>query len=288
MTTFLSFFFRQGPPYNPVAYEHVSISDFRTIVETFPEFNRPEKYCWEVLLPESDPKLSAILEFVQKLGHYPYTRSHPWYQKVGNLKLFLVNKKHEFISHEYNDAPFLDVAGEIEMGVHKHLHYESPILVRIKLKIPPVGRAEGMDAPICTQTIKKAMEAEGFAGFTFTPVVVEGSRQPLEPLWKVWSDRMMPPMTSSLVDDDGEPVIAGHYANGCHPAEIESPHIYRYTPEAIASMTGLDAAVTHEDFGPKTKLCEMRRLLVSQRFRQWALQNKLKLDYDPILVGSQT
>ncbi|MCF7786442.1 MAG: hypothetical protein K9N47_09980 [Prosthecobacter sp.] len=284
MTTFLNFYFRQGPPYNLVEYEHVSVSAFQAIVETFPEFNRPDKYCWEVLLRENDPRLAAILTFLQEHGLSPYTKSHPWYRKVGNPSLFLIKKKHEFTTQEYNEAPFLEMAGEIEMGEHKHLHFDSPLLVHIKSKIPPIGRAEGAKGPICTQIIKEHMEAEGFKGFTFTPVVVEGSRQPSEPLWEIWSNYMMPPMCSPLVDDDGTPVIPGHYTNGCHIAETELPHIYRYTSDAIASMASVDAAVTHEDFGPKTKLCEMRRLLVSQRFRQWALQNKIKLDYDPIVV----
>ena len=287
MTTLLNFHFSTSQACSPIAHEYLEPENFRLLVAAYPEYKKNEVDWWEVLLPENDPKLAAILEFINNLGLLPYTKSHPWYRKVGKPNLFLIKKMYEFTPHEYNDAPFLEMAGEIEMGEHKHLHFDSPILVRVKSKIPPIGRAEGAKGPICTQTIKQAMETEGFKGFTFTPVVVGGSRQSSEPLWEIWSNCMMPPMCSPLVDDDGTPVIPDHYANGCHPAESEFPHIYRYTSEAIASMAGVDAAVTHEDFGPKTKLCEMRRLLVSQRFRQWALKNKINLNYDPIIVVSQ-
>ena len=56
------------------------------------------------------------------------------------------------------------------------------------------------------------------------------------------------------------------------------------TPQRLPDQVHVDAAITHEDFGPRTKLCEMRRFLVSQRFRQWALKQKLELAYVPVMV----
>ncbi len=284
MNTRFNFHFSPAQACLPIGHEHLPLADFDSLIRAFPDFKKIGKNWWEVSLREDDPRLAAIFEFTQNIGLTPYTCTTPWYRKVGNPKLFLVKKEHEFTKQEYDKAPFLEMTGEIEMGEHKHLHFDSPVLVRIKSKIPPIGYVEGGRGPVCTQSVKEAMEREGFNGFIFNAVVVECAKQPPEPLWEIWSDRMMPPSCSTLVNDDGTPVVPGRYENGCHPAECEHPQLYFYTPEAIHSMAGVDAAVTHEDFGPKTKLCEMRRLLVSQRFRQWALKNKLKLDYVPVLV----
>ncbi len=221
---------------------------------------------------------------LNKLELKLYGKSVPHAIYLRDSSVIPFNIVHEFDAGDHDHAPYLQMDGGTQVGECKHMHFDSPILVRINARIPPIGWAEGESGPICTQSVKEAMEREGFTGFIFTAVTVECAKQPPEPLWEIWSDSMMPPSCSSLVDDDGAPVIPGRYENGCTPAECESPPLYLYTPEAINLMTGIDAAVTHEDFGPKTKLCEMRRLLVSQRFRQWALKNKFKLDYVPVLV----
>jgi hypothetical protein len=256
-------------------------------VHTFPQFKKDGKDWWEVSLDTGDPVLSSVMAELQNLDLAPYFARRPWYGHLGNDRLFLVTKAHHFASVDFEAAPFLEMSGVHQTGVHKHLHYESPILVRLKSRIPPIGWVEGESGPICTQTIKDAMEAEGFVGFIFTSVTVEADRQPPEPLWEIWSDRLMPPMRCPLVDDDGNAVVNGDCSNGCYTAEVEQPPIYVYAPEDIAAMAGVDAALTLEDFGPKAKLCEMRRLLVSQRFRQWALKRKLKLEYVPVMVQSE-
>jgi hypothetical protein len=91
-------------------------------------------------------------------------------------------------------------------------------------------------------------------------------------------------MNITLIDDDGCPVLTSDFSNGCYTAETEEPPLYVYHAKDLAVMQNVDAALTHEDFGPNTKLTEMRRLLVSQRFRRWALEQHYKLIHVPVML----
>jgi len=142
-----------------------------------------------------------------------------------------------------------------------------------------IGSAFCLRLPVCRDSLKRQLEAEGFGGLTFQYVEISGCRKPAEPLWKLESNRSMPPVLNRLVDAYGAPFDASRH-RCCIPDDDYDPWLLRFPEAGVRAMGSFDAALTSDRFGiPLDHI-----LIVSRRFRDWCNRRKLKLTWYPVAL----
>jgi hypothetical protein len=160
-----------------------------------------------------------------------------------------------------------------------------PIMDRIEIKKIPIGCA-GRCETFCNDSTKRKMEAVGFAGLCFRPVIVVGRRpvKEVEPVWQLWSDFAMPLMNNPKADKEGTPIgLDVDGLQGCFINENPLLPPVRYSRRALDLCKDLDVVRSSEHFGgDELRAKRVPRLFCSKRFRKWCAEEKLKINWNPV------
>ncbi len=162
---------------------------------------------------------------------------------------------------------------------------------RSKVNQQLIGRAFPWEAPVCKDSLKVEMEAEGFVGLSFLPVALPGTKAAGEPVWAISADREMPALLNRMVNDDGTDHEPSEN-RGCHVDDFYFPSLLRFPIAHVRAMEPLDIAISKER--PRNKLGSgfkpeiVRKfdpfLIASRRFRQWCEKRKLKIEWWPVVL----
>jgi|GEM_PF-2259913 len=261
---------------------------FHCIAARFPEMINDRGTSMEVALPADDPKLHEILHFLEhEQGLRPmYARSVHYKVPDSDNMSFMVSADYKFDEQELERAAFLDMYLPVHMGTDSlggHKDWAHWGVDRVHKKVPLIGLLGTGDIRVCPAAVRAEMEQEGFVGLDFLPVLVHDPRYRQGDFWRIWACRSMPRTTMPLSDLEGDPPQED-WSTDCYPDEIYDRYrVLKYRAADLAKMSGTDFALTAEKWGPPKCRQEREVLLVSQRFRQWCLKKKIKVDWIPVI-----
>lgn len=155
----------------------------------------------------------------------------------------------------------------------------SSVNPRVRIGSLPMGATM-----ICTTETRSLMEAEGFKGLTFRPVLYPDGSAPEPPLYELWSDIRLPRKANRHVNARGEPWDGKTHEVVWSDELCYTTPLDQYRRSDLAKVGDFDVGVAAE---PRTGYFEgwyAADLICSRQFRQWCLKQKLKLNWAPVQV----
>jgi hypothetical protein len=193
-----------------------------------------------------------------------------------------VSGSREFTAEEIENATYLTVTPQKHIADNGWFTPDKGVTIHdTSIKKQPIGRVYcSAYYTVCTDTVKRKMEAQKFKGLEFRRAQITGKRPPGDPLWLLWASVLMPPLKNRLICQDGTPPVEG---DGRRYVTDDPffPILYRYDAPAVAALGELDVVMTREDLGWDVG---EHQLFASQRFRRWCIAQKFKIDWTPIAL----
>ena len=226
------------------------------------------------------PLFHEILQFLAAQGKIPQYARIPSPRGYG---VFPVKGRREWTKAEMDSAQFLHVFSSKETLYYGVRNAAGIIEAERKhVRKQRLGSSGGMYAAMfCVDSMRKELEAEGFAGMVFKPVVINGKLPPLEPIWELAAERAMPPLKNRLVHADGTEHRLGK--SGQYVLDDSfSLHLYSYNAADVEAVGDVDVVRTVEIFGIE-RVFEPH-LFFSQRLRRWCDKKNQLFEYAPIAL----
>jgi hypothetical protein len=256
---------------------------FRELNERWPQPERPGKFGYKIEVLEDDPMLAEMIVFLQQHGREPYFKKYPC-APYEHPSLYRVESRRVFEPDDFAKAEYFYFYPEKEIGGgRRHEGTEFLELDYHRLKKHPIGWTSQTLAALCTDELRQEFEAQSFTGLTFRKVFLN-SRKPVHvAYWQLWADRLMPPLQSRLVNEDGTDFDPAKI-KGCRVDDEFFPALLHFSKTQVHDMGTFDAALTREALGPGNRPYQDPQLIVSRRFRDWCLKRKLKIEWIPVVL----
>ncbi len=252
-----------------------------------------------VSLERSDPLLHEVISELERLGHRPCLEQYP--------------------SCAFEDATFYRVWGkrkldsdDLNAAEYFRFHCQKPIarygsysgsdgriqVERKALTKQQIGQVVLFEIPVCTDSFREEIQRELFIGPSFREVSPKTSQTLPQPYWQLWSDREMPPLLNRLVHmTDGSEFVPENRIKGCAVDDFYFPPLLRFSAVEVHAMGPFDFALTRERFGSGDLIVDYKTkqpvfplpvhvpyLIVSKRFREWCMKQKLRIDWYPVVL----
>lgn len=189
---------------------------------------------------------------------------------------------------DYNSAEFLLLLRqrEIQRLEHERDAQGRPLLVASKAKVSiKLGRIWA-NWIIVSDKIRKLLETQDFKGLEFGGVVLKGTsiHASKEPFWELKSSVVLPVMANrQQFINPGMSAPEPFQGDFSKMVFIDDPHFrtgeIHYRRGELASLVPFDVARTFENF-----MEPHPALIVSQRFYQFCVKNKVPLSVQPVRI----
>ncbi|OYW75316.1 MAG: hypothetical protein B7Z37_13940 [Verrucomicrobia bacterium 12-59-8] len=102
-------------------------------------------------------------------------------------------------------------------------------------------------------------------------------------LWQIWTSVMLPLVLNEVTGTEGEP-FDPHTSKACGINDIYIPYEYRFPAAKVAALEPFDIALTSERWGGGFAHAREPALIVSRRFRDWFMTQKIPVDWWPVAL----
>lgn len=287
--------------FGPARIENIGSKLFRDLSRICPSNSEVESF-WEVRLAIDDPKVDLITKCLRKHGLMP---DKPFFEfrkgdKIVSFHCERIYTMDELDRFEYLLPEPLDsihYEGRDDNGVG---YIETDEFVPER----PIPEIAGFDdRGMCvTERLMHKMVSYGLTGIRYDPLEYKEYRRVGDKMQRVkvdWpeasgpylelsSDHLMPPLSKSntLIHEDKTP-FSGDFSLGCiHIEGNFTPSEFHYDTFSVRDLKKYDLRRTYEMFSfvAGTPLERDRRLVVSQRFRQFCVAENLPMGWLPVHV----
>jgi hypothetical protein len=146
-----------------------------------------------------------------------------------------------------------------------------------------IGIAVTMSNPICSADFRQELEAQAFKGLAFRPVQIKSRKPQNLVLWQLWSSITLPPVLTPTVGVKGEP-FDPKTSIACYVNDIYFPWCHHYEAAEIRKLEPFDVAISTERWGYGYVHHREPALIVSHRFREWFMTQKVQVDWWPVAL----
>ena len=249
----------------------------------WPQFFEPGKQGFHFRAELGDPIIEDVLAFLRTTGREPHwgdTPSPPYEHPT----LYEVKGERVWEKSDFDDAEYFRWLVKPIICKGKTLRPDGIFEAEYgTYKGKPIGIVESCWNPICSVDYRATLDAQNFKGLSFRPVQIKSLKpQPLV-LWQVWSSVLMPPVLDRVVGLDGEPFDPAT-SKCCAIDDLYFPDLYRFPKEQIRALEPFDIAVTTEWWGGGPPYVREPALIVSRRFRDWFIKQKIKAEWWPVAL----
>jgi hypothetical protein len=245
-----------------------------------------------VEVPLGHPGLPEALRIIkEETGLIPSPNTRIPRREWSAPRYFAARIFREYGEKDLRDLPFLFVNCACQIADSKGQTEDERCIVEVNKRLKAkwdFGSVGFRPVYALSTHLKELLEREGMTGFCPRPVLFDKPEKAARELWQLWSDVVMPPCLLPLYDDAGEPTTQdnladpieytdrprdpgrGVYYNGGPYRDFE----LCFSASEVAALGDFDVAITRERVGIG-KRGALRRLIISQRFRQVLMREKL-------------
>jgi len=229
-------------------------------------------------LPDTDPRVNKVLDYLHRMGYRNMECVPPATELTYCMEYTRVYDSDDFMKLRY-----LDPWPEVSWG-YTHVSRSQPLSFDYN-KVPRNGKVGIVDGKyiILSDAGRVLMENTGLSNLVYKETVPYCKVKPSQTsrFWHLWSDVKMPPIAAPnvLINDNCKP-FDGDYLHGCLlregleiPSLLYSPAELYYKTDDVEFIEPFDIAMSCEQFG--RGFDPSPRYVVSQRFYQFCVQNKL-------------
>lgn len=248
--------------------------------------------------PIDDPLFRNVEAATVKLGLVKRSYSET---PVQNQYFYGVHR--EYDEDDFRNATYLRLVHSSKLCDEQKRDSEGRLIVEAWRLTPELRMGCVLfEAAVVSDKWRQAIEKEGFIGVTFRPLslipaaqsfdVLNSKRKVIrkvtpqdqdhiekrEKFWELTSSLILPPIEPTRLLGRDEKPFVGDYSRGVWLKDEFAPPELHYRESALRKVEPFDFALTFE------KIPEERWPVVSQRFRQFCIREKLKTDWFPVRI----
>ena len=251
----------------------ISKENFDSICRFFPSLSEE---IYSFIFAEGSKELSDFKELVSGLHidliyspdkvqeNYP----NQFIKVEGNIKLSRADYNTEYFSTFINLNLFKSRLKKLSDGSYSFTRDQ----VNPLQEIGCTDRLVEPDTAVFVDRLKAEFDAQNFKGILFKRIQAHDDLRAI--FWIIHSSIILPPTLNHFTQGDTPRGVTNYFA------EFYSPKLLRYSASDLSPFSPFDVALTHECVGPDAG----KRLVVSSRFRQWALDRGLQFCYKPVII----
>lgn len=263
--------------------DHPPASVMTEMKSRWPQFFPSDLKGFHLRAELGDPIIDEVIDFLRATGREP---NWNWCPSVPNEHPFLYQIRGERVWE----------AADIANAEYFQLYITKVICSSIQMppdgmaevqfgsyKGAPVGITTTMSNPICSVVFRQALEAQNFKGLTFRPVQIQSKKPQNLVLWQIWSSITLPPVLTPTVGAKGEP-FDPQTSIACYVNDIYFPWCHHYEAAEVRKLEPFDIAISAERWGHGYEHRREPALIVSRRFREWFMTQKVPVEWWPVAL----
>ena len=264
--------------------EYLPIALMQELKKKWPQFFVKGKTGFNFSADLGDPVINEVTTYLEKTGRQAHWASEPrvpW----SHPTLFQIEGERVWEPEDFDQASYFRwVMCSTEAGKGKFLPPDGLFEVEFSsYRGKKIGSMQNGWNPFCSVEYKKELEAQHFKGMTFRPVHIRSRKPEKLELWQVWSTVTLPPVLNEVTGTKGEP-FAPTTSKTCGINDIYFPYQYRFPAAKIAVLEPFDIALTTERWGGEFPHTREPALIVSRRFREWFMTQKVPVEWWPVAL----
>jgi len=257
---------------------------FEALAKHFPQgLVRPTRF--EIELENESEDLSRLYSLVEsEAGLKPRLHRFPKGEFI-ETKEFSVWGRSEYTTKEIKEADYCEmIASKTFTDSNKYLPDGTPIFTSRTMYKQKLGSGNQLEL-FCIDELKTKFQSGGFSGLQFREVMFERkSTIHPDPIWQLWAEKPLPPMLNRKADLTG--AFFDIDPDGIEGFYIDDLFIFpsiRYPKALLTELQGIDVVRTCEHFlHRRARLGRTPRIIVSRRFREWCMKEKLRITWIPV------
>ena len=239
---------------------------------------KPESRGKEDFIVEAKPRDDLNAALIKRLVDFCEEHSVPTAKIAGEFGAYNFEIVRHYEPDDLRAAPYLMPQTQKQM-FRERLNRDSsgPVLLPASPSPASIKIASGMfnNIYVVSETVRKVLESGDLAGLFFRETVKKYANSPIvSPLWEIDSNIKLPKMVNSGLNPHS--VVPCYWIDE-RPYRNGEPH---YNQRDIEPLGEFDIARTFEQLGSEPAL------IVSQRFYQHCLKNKIPLEVRPARIDS--
>lgn len=254
-----------------------------TMRSKWPQFFPANLVGFHLRAEVGDPVIDEVINFLRKTGHEPNFKKNPgvlW----GHPTHYQIEGERVWEQSDLDHASYFRWLVDVQAGKGKKLPPDGTFEVEFSsYRGKQVGILENGWNPICSVEYRKELEEQHFKGLTFRPVQIKSRKPEKLELWQVWSSITLPPVLNEVTGTEGEP-FDPKTSKACGINDLYFPYQYRFSAAKVAALEPFDIALTTERWGGGFPHAREPALIVSRRFRDWFMTQKVPVEWWPVVL----
>jgi hypothetical protein len=257
-------------------------SEMEHLKKHWPQFFPPDLVGFHLRAELGDPVIDEVISYLRTTGREPYWKRFPilpW----EHPSFYQIKGENVWEQSDFDNASFFCWVFGLQAGSGRKLPPNGCFEVE-HFRNKPIGRMDISMNPFCTSEFRKELESQNFAGLSFRPVKVSfRTREKNYALWQVWRTITLPPVLDHVVGADGEPFDPAT-STYCGIDDLYSPQNHRFPASEVARLEPFDIALTTECWGSAPTHRREPDIIVSRRFREWFMTQKVPVEWWPVAL----
>lgn len=261
----------------------VPVKIIKQMRATWPQFFPPGLMGFHLRAEPADAVITEVIDFLQATGRKPNWKRYPAVPYEDPLQ-FQITGERVWEPADYGNAKYFRWVVTEKAGEGKLLAPDSIFEVDFSsYRGKKIGSMVNYWNPFFSVDYRKELEAQNFKGLTFRPVKIKSRKPERLVLWQVWSSITLPPVLNNVTGLDGE-TFAPATSKVCSVDDIYFPQHYRFSASEIAKLEPFDIALTTEHWGGSPAHLREPAIIVSRRFREWFMTQKVPVEWWPVAL----
>ena len=262
--------------------EYVPDDVMKQLKTRWPQFFEEGKAGFHFAAELGHPVIKEVTEYLCTTGREPNWQKRPRVPRE-HPNLYQIEGERVWELADFDNASYFRWLVDAEAAKGKKLPPDGSFEVEFSsYRGKQVGIMENGWNPICSVEYRKELEAQNFKGLTFRPVKIKSRKPEKLVLWQPWSSISLPSALNEVSTDE-EPFNPAK-TTGCGVNDIYFPPHYRFPAAKIAKLEPFDIALTTEHWGGGFLHAREPALIVSRRFREWFMTQKVPVEWWPVAL----
>lgn len=262
--------------------DRLTAKQINDMKKRWPEFFPSDLVGFHLRAELKEPVIAEVIDYLRSTGREPHWMPDPrvpW----AHPTLYQIDGERVWEPSDSDQASYFRWLVKTEAGKGKKLPPDGTFEVEFSsYRGKPIGIIQNYWNPICSVEYRKELEAQNFKGLAFRPVGIKSRKPEKLVLWQPWSSITLPPVLNEVSKDE-DPFNPAK-TTGCGVSDIYFPPHYRFPAAKVAKLEPFDIALTSEHWGGGVLHAREPAIIVSRRFRDWFMTQKVPVEWWPVAL----
>ncbi|MCB1277611.1 hypothetical protein [Prosthecobacter sp.] len=283
MKRFVKFTIYEAELDSEVCGNTLRAKEMKHLKKKWPQFFPPNLVGFHLQDELGDPVIDDVIKYLRATGREPNWKRNPSVPREHPSQFQIVGER-VWEPADFDSAAYFRWVVNAKACEGRRLPPDGTFEVEFSsYRGRKIGIMQNYWNPICSVECRAELEAQKFKGLSFRPVQVKSRKPEKLVLWQVWSSITLPPVLNKVTGLEGEPFDPAT-SKVCSIDDLYRPPEYRFPIAKVKELEPFDIALTTECWGGSPAHFREPAIIVSRRFREWFMTQKIPVEWWPVAL----